>query len=755
MFTSLATAEWAFDTVLKATVLLSLAFLVTARLKRRGATLRHTVWSLALVSVLLVPVLSRCAPGWHVALTETAAPVAWNPDELTDDEMLTLLAAYDSAPAPDRFELAALPWLTIWAVGAALGCAWLGLGFWRASAMARRASSDPVWTPLLASQTKRFGIRRPVKLLVSDAIATPVTWGWLRPIVLMPALAEDWTRERRALVLAHELMHVKRLDWPVQVCAHVARTLYWFHPLAWVAFKRLSVEREQACDEDVIRSGATPSVYASHLLDIALGTPARGSLPSATLAMAHRSQLEGRLMSILNQPNAKQRGSLLVPVALLMGGASLCATLVKTWSRPEAAEPATLVTAAHVAEAQDKDVLHAFRTRHDEHDQQSSELDREREQLERQHAELVERLRQLERRLDPLYERMREQHEGQLGREAEERAKREHLRQIEQQARDDQRAQRERRSEVERHQRTQEKLQREIERDERTRRHVERERHRELSRQHGAHVEALAEAEVHEAHRQRLHERLAEIERERVVLPHKLEVLRHELNQADSDGVHSERRVDLERLHDELARKVERIEIERQHTLEKLHEEIRPRSTLGREHEAHAEHEEHAEHAEHEEHEEHEEHAEHAEHEVHAEHEREAIEHARKELEHEIRRFHHDRDDDVEGRRELERKIRRLHEDRERAADELHQRLKGRRSAERKPTNGQLHDASELHRHIEHLQRENEELHRKLETLHHERMKERERQDRHDAKADQRDAQFVQARRAPRRSLGR
>ena len=138
----------------------------------------------------------------------------------------------------------------------------------------------------------------PPTIVKGDSGTVPMTWGVLQPVVWLPADAEEWDDERRSLVLTHELAHVRRRDALTQWIAHLALVVNWFNPLAWIAVKRVRDERERACDDAVLELGARPTSYADHLLDIVRshGT-ANGPMPA--LAMARRSQFEGRLLAIL------------------------------------------------------------------------------------------------------------------------------------------------------------------------------------------------------------------------------------------------------------------------------------------------------------------------------------------------------------------------------------------------------------------------------------------------------------------------
>lgn len=183
-------------------------------------------------------------------------------------------------------------------------------------------------------------------LLESDDTDVPVTWGVVYPVVLLPATSSDWDEEQATSVLTHELAHVKRFDALTQLLAQLALALLWFHPLVWVAVRRMRLEREHACDDFVLVAGARASRYADDLLSFARRM-GRSAVPSAAaLAMARRSELEGRLLAILD-PATKRTVVRRARVALLMlGVAALVAPLAAF--RPARVQPDVVVLAAPV-----------------------------------------------------------------------------------------------------------------------------------------------------------------------------------------------------------------------------------------------------------------------------------------------------------------------------------------------------------------------------------------------------------------------
>ena len=150
---------------------------------------------------------------------------------------------------------------------------------------------------------EEMGVSRRLRFLRSGRASMPVATGLFRPSVIMPADADTWSESRLRVVLLHELAHVKRRDCLTHVLAQAACAFYWFNPLAWLAVKRARAERERACDDLVLACGTRGSEYADLLLEMARvlrGDRFPALLGGASLAMAHRSQLEGRLMAILD-----------------------------------------------------------------------------------------------------------------------------------------------------------------------------------------------------------------------------------------------------------------------------------------------------------------------------------------------------------------------------------------------------------------------------------------------------------------------
>jgi GWxTD domain-containing protein len=121
--------------------------------------------------------------------------------------------------------------------------------------------------------------------LTSVACDSPVTVGWLRPVVILPVRWESWSAAHLDAVLAHEHAHVRRRDPFVQWLALLNRALFWFVPVTWWLERRLSALAEQSCDDAVLARGHHPLDYSDYLLEVARAAGVRARVNLAGLFM--------------------------------------------------------------------------------------------------------------------------------------------------------------------------------------------------------------------------------------------------------------------------------------------------------------------------------------------------------------------------------------------------------------------------------------------------------------------------------------
>jgi beta-lactamase regulating signal transducer with metallopeptidase domain len=334
--------EHALWDALRAALLLGLALLSMPLLGRASAATRRLVLGLALGGALFMPLCSALAPAWRVPASSALAAPRGVP-ELEPlvgagqaPSVAAPLAGVDTAAPPrSRPSLgggAAAAIALVWALGALLLAARLGVGVVRSRAMVRRATPARSWARAVAQAEQVTGLRADVRATVD--LDAPAVTGILAPVVLVPPRSSTWTDERRIAVLLHELAHVRQRDCLVQLLAQLACAAHWFDPLAWLAARRLRLERELAADDAVLAAGARASSYAEDLLAIATAAV----VPSATLGMAQRSQLAARIVAIVStgrarRPLSRPRAALLVAGSAAVLYAVACAT-------PESPPPA-------------------------------------------------------------------------------------------------------------------------------------------------------------------------------------------------------------------------------------------------------------------------------------------------------------------------------------------------------------------------------------------------------------------------------
>lgn len=342
------------DLALKSAAILLLAGLAAGALCRSSAANRHLAWTLGVLSLLWLPLLSLALPAWRVTWlppytstnTEVAAvasvtrippnqnvvspremPQAPLPEPAIIPAEQVAEPANSRSPAASDFMFDALPWLFLaWLAGVFASLLPLLRGLWQLAGVHRRSQMivDAQWHSLLQTAQRKLAIRRRIRLHQSDESLVPLTWGALRPVLLVPAAAHDWSAERRELVLLHELAHVRRWDWLTQLLAHLACALFWFNPLAWFAARQMRIERERACDDLVLGAGARASDYAQELLTLAASLSDWQLSPLVAVPMARRGALEDRIRGILD---ASRSRAAVTSVALCLAAMLTAVTL--------------------------------------------------------------------------------------------------------------------------------------------------------------------------------------------------------------------------------------------------------------------------------------------------------------------------------------------------------------------------------------------------------------------------------------------
>jgi len=303
------------ETAIKISLVVALGLLAAALLRRGSAAQRHWMLAASMAAALATPIMMGLAPSWSLPVAAVDArrqlpePQARPRGDARIGITTTIPTDPTATASPQSFSNPAPFLLSIWVAGVALNLAGLVFGFWRLHRTASRATviHQGPWVDAARSLSEYFGLRTPPRLLQSDQQALLVTWGLFTPKVMLPADAASWDPDRIYVVLAHELAHVNRSDWIIQIGSELLRIAYWFNPLVWFASSRLRLESERACDDAVVTLGVSGRDYALHLLALARQFGRARHIPFPAVAIVPRpSSLERRVTAMLN-PSLSRR----------------------------------------------------------------------------------------------------------------------------------------------------------------------------------------------------------------------------------------------------------------------------------------------------------------------------------------------------------------------------------------------------------------------------------------------------------------
>jgi D-alanyl-D-alanine endopeptidase (penicillin-binding protein 7) len=211
----------------------------------------------------------------------------------------------------------------------AAGLLWIGRA-------ARLQACDPAWQERLSRLAERCGLGRDVRLRVVDGLASPITAGWWRPVVLVPAsLIAGMPPQLLEALLAHELGHVRRHDYLVNLLQNVIETLLFYHPAVWWLSGRIRAEREQIADDFAARHLGEPRRLA-----LALSELEKLQFSSHHLAQAaNGGDQMARIRRLLRPDVQALNWKAAIPV---LGLAVVCAASAHAPSTQRVADPAAV-----------------------------------------------------------------------------------------------------------------------------------------------------------------------------------------------------------------------------------------------------------------------------------------------------------------------------------------------------------------------------------------------------------------------------
>jgi len=334
MMTSISLIDFV-DIVWRTAVVLAIGWLAIRLIRKQPAQLRYELAIVTMTAALLVPVLHTVLPGIAIipAIDVPNAEVvnALSRDVSLQEQALSREgvnavssgsvlddAARDATPFRESsngmvealgflieearslsiWEMAFLVWLS----GVVVMLLHVSISRFRLYRVWRTATpvAHSGWESLLEEAGDRVFLTRDVVAREIEGIQSPMTWGIWSPRLLVPAHIHDWSRERQLNAVMHEFVHVRRLDAVHDTVASLVLALNWFNPLAWMMRSTVKASREASCDAEVLGLGAQPEEYAHMLIDVAKGMRSNRGRTMLAMSMARPTQLEGRVLSILN-----------------------------------------------------------------------------------------------------------------------------------------------------------------------------------------------------------------------------------------------------------------------------------------------------------------------------------------------------------------------------------------------------------------------------------------------------------------------
>ncbi|KAA5538515.1 M48 family metalloprotease [Roseiconus nitratireducens] len=280
------------------------------------------------------PVATAAAAG-QPALARPTGRDAGDEASSSPDQASTA-ARSDSLARVVRHVQPCLPWaVAAWMLGV-LAMSFRLLSGWRSTRRLKREGTQPIpeaIESLFADVKQRVGGCKAARLVQSTLVAVPSVVGHFRPLVLLPVSAlTGLSEEQLRAILAHELAHVKRQDYLVNICQSVVETLLFYHPAVWWVSRRVREDREHCCDDVAVRLGCKASDLARALVavDAIRPAPGRRAIDAALIPAADGGSLLRRVRRLAAGPPSNHvsgrswiAGSVVLSLLLVVTAASV------------------------------------------------------------------------------------------------------------------------------------------------------------------------------------------------------------------------------------------------------------------------------------------------------------------------------------------------------------------------------------------------------------------------------------------------
>jgi beta-lactamase regulating signal transducer with metallopeptidase domain len=299
--------------VAKATLIVVAGLAVTAFARTARASARHLVIATLFAALAALPILIAFVPARSFNVPVTSATLV-PPTQGTPTEAVVPAAAPGAVEVVTRAAQRAVPGVSLaqalrltWIAGTIVFLIPVAAVLWRLS-MIRRTGLPVAWHRAeLARLADARGVSLPVELLEHEGVPGPMTFGIRRPVIVLPLDAREWSEAELRRALMHEIEHIQRGDWLMQIVARTVAAFYWFHPLVWTAWRRLGLEAERSCDDAVVINEDSTD-YADQLVSLAQRMSATPVQPM--LGMANRSDLSTRVTAVLDDRLKRGRAGL-------------------------------------------------------------------------------------------------------------------------------------------------------------------------------------------------------------------------------------------------------------------------------------------------------------------------------------------------------------------------------------------------------------------------------------------------------------